>query len=157
MPIVLFSVGSINPIEYVQTAVGAHEKYVVSSQVLHLPITLKHNQLRKNGNSLQVNGKRPQELNHAKARHSRADQMSQECEDETWNRSKFPMQERILGLVICALDRFLKLNGVHDRRRGCNVNHLHKRIVKGIKSGKKIEIASHKDDQEKFMRSDRNS
>jgi hypothetical protein len=51
----------------------------------------------------------------------------------------------------------LKLNGVDDRCRRCDVDDLHERVVKRIICCEKIEIPSNKDYQEEFVRSDRNA
>ena len=50
MLVLLLSVGSVDPIQDVQESVGSHEKDVVASQVLHFPVALDDNQLRKDSN-----------------------------------------------------------------------------------------------------------
>ena len=59
MPVVLFVIGSVNPVKNVQRSVGTHEKDVVSRQVLDFAVALQDHQLRHNGDAFQKNGKSP--------------------------------------------------------------------------------------------------
>ena len=52
--IVLFCVGSVNPVQNVQRSIGTQEKYIVSGQVFHVAVSLQDHQLRQNGDRLTV-------------------------------------------------------------------------------------------------------
>jgi len=58
-----FHVVAIDPVEDVQSSVDAECKQVVTCDCLRLPRLTDHEQLWKNSHWLQVDGKRPQNLN----------------------------------------------------------------------------------------------
>jgi hypothetical protein len=67
------------------------------------------------------------------------------------------MQKGILCLVVRALDRFLETDRVNDGGCAANVEDLHDRVVNRVKTSKKIQIPSHKDQKKEFVRSYRNT
>ncbi len=60
VPVILFCIGTVDPVEDVQSTVGTHEKDVISSQVFDLSVALENNQLRQNRNGFQVNRESPE-------------------------------------------------------------------------------------------------
>jgi hypothetical protein len=54
MLVVHLVVGAEDPVEDVQQAVGAQEKYVVPGQVLYVAVTLEDDQLRNDGQCFEV-------------------------------------------------------------------------------------------------------
>jgi hypothetical protein len=64
-PVVLVEslvVGSVDPVHDIQGAVDAEQKDVVPRQVLHLPVSLKDDELGDDCERLQVDGKGPEQL-----------------------------------------------------------------------------------------------
>eukprot|EP00977_Amphora_coffeiformis_P014146 scaffold3882_cov164-Amphora_coffeaeformis.AAC.14 len=107
--IAMFIMRSVNPIENVKKAIGAHEKDIVARQVFYFPVTLQHNELRQNGNGFQINGECPQEFNDGKSTvpvlGPQSNEMRQESNDRTSERSVYRQQWRrsvSVGFVPCA-------------------------------------------------------
>lgn len=124
MPVVWFRISPVNPVEDIETPISPHEKNVISRQVLHLSVTLQHNQLRQNSNTLQINRKRPQQLNNVKP-HARSNHVSDTRYHATRQHREFPMKERILRLIVRAADGFLVLDHVYDGGSRHDVQHFH--------------------------------
>ena len=59
MLVVLLGMGTIDPVEDVERPVRTHEEDVVPRQVLDFAVPLQNNQLGQDGNSLEVDRKRP--------------------------------------------------------------------------------------------------
>ena len=59
MLVVLLGMGTIDPVEDVERPVCTHEEDVVPRQVLDFAVPLQNNQLGQDGNSLEVDRKRP--------------------------------------------------------------------------------------------------
>jgi hypothetical protein len=92
MLIVGLMVRSPNPIQDVQETVGTHKKNVITSQVLHLTITLQYNQLGQDGNRFQINGKCPAKINDIDFE-SALEEVRDESNHCTGCNRKFPMKE----------------------------------------------------------------
>mmetsp|Transcript_6988 Transcript_6988/g.17537 ORF Transcript_6988/g.17537 Transcript_6988/m.17537 type:complete len:203 (-) Transcript_6988:52-660(-) len=152
MPVVLFRVGAVDPVENVQRPVGTHEKHIVPGQVLHLAVALQDHQLGHDGDALEVDGERPEQFHDVEVRDSRSDQVGQKGQNGTRNGGKLPVQERVLALLVGALDRFLELDRVNDRGRGGNVDELHHRVVQRVKGGEQIQVPGDKHQQIEFVR-----
>jgi hypothetical protein len=150
-------VGSIDPIDNIKSAIRAHEEDIVPGEILDLTIALQHNELWQNGNRLEVDGKGPEQFNKIKLRQSGSNQMHQQGNDSARRHGIFPMQKRVLRLVVGASNRFLVLDGVHNASRGTNVQYLHDGIVNGIKGGEEIQITGNENEQEEFVGANRNS
>ncbi len=155
MLVVWFGMSTVNPVENVQSSISTHEEDVVSRQVLHFTVTLQDNKLGQNGNGFQVNWERPKELHDVKGCEPSTDQMSNDSKEKTRGCSKFPVQERILSLVVRGLDRLLELDGVNDGSSCTDVQHLHDWVVDRVESCEQIQIPRDEYQEEKLMRSDR--
>lgn len=155
--VVRLRIGSIDPVENVQSPVGPHEKDVVSRQVFHLAVSLQDNQLGHDGNALQQNTKGPQKFQHRESGNPRPNEMNEKSQDGTGSRRKLPMQEGILALFVGALDWFLEFDGVNDRRSRCNVDQFHNRVVKRVICREEIQISSHKNRKVEFVGLDGNT
>jgi hypothetical protein len=154
MPVVLFRVGSVDPVEDVQCSIGTQEKDVVSGQIFHITVSLQDHQLRKNGYRLAVNRESPQQFHQTEFADSRPDQVREKGQDRTGDDRKLPMQKGILTFVVCALDGLLEFDRVNDGGRGSNVDDFHDGIVEGIKRCEEIQVSGHKDSQVEFVRFD---
>lgn len=157
MFVMRFKIGSVDPIENVQEPVGTHEEDVIARQVLDFAVPLQDNQLRQNGNTLQVNGKCPQQFNEIKSGYSGTQHMREQSQDGTRSHGKLPIQERILRFVVRRFDGFLEFDGVDDGTCTDNVKDLHERIVQTVKGCKEIQVACQEDNQKEFVRADRNA
>jgi hypothetical protein len=60
--VVGFGLCTVDPVGNVESTVQAKHEDVIAGQVLNLAVTLKHNQLREDGQRLEVDGKCPQNL-----------------------------------------------------------------------------------------------
>jgi hypothetical protein len=60
MPVIMFRVGPVNPVENVQRSVCTHEEDIISSQVFDFAVALQDDQLGHNGNAFQKDRKGPQ-------------------------------------------------------------------------------------------------
>ena len=157
VPVILFCIGTVDPVEDVQSAVGTHEKDVISSQVFDLSVALENNQLRQNRNGFQVNRESPEQFHDTELADARSNQVGKERQDKTRCCSKLPVQEGILTFIISTLNGFLVFYGVNDRSCGADINDFHDRIVKRVIRCEKVQISGHKHNKEKLMRADRDS
>mmetsp|Transcript_18755 Transcript_18755/g.52166 ORF Transcript_18755/g.52166 Transcript_18755/m.52166 type:complete len:222 (-) Transcript_18755:294-959(-) len=130
----LFRVRSVDPIEDVERSVGSHEEDVVSREVLHLLVALQNDELREDGDGLEVDAEHPQQFDGIEALHALGDHVGGEGDDGAWGDGESPMQKGILRLVVGRFDGLLVLDGVDDGRRGADVDDLHDGVVDGVES-----------------------
>jgi len=142
-----------NPVDNVKRAIRPHEKDVISSQILYLAITLKHNQLRKNRHCLEVYAESPQQLLQIQETEEppTADQVGQGRHHSTRSHGKFPMAECILCLVVCWADGLLEADGVDDARCGGDVEDFHYWVVEAVVRRKEIGVAREEDEKEELV------
>lgn len=62
MLVVQFMVGTVDPIQDVESAVDTKQEHIVSGKIFHLAVSLQENQLRNDGQCFQVNGECPKHL-----------------------------------------------------------------------------------------------
>ena len=125
MLVMWFSMSTVNPVQDVKSSISTHKKDVVSRQVFYFTVTLQDDKLGQNGNGFQVNRECPKKLHNVKVIKASSDQVCDDGNDQTRSRSKFPMQEGILRLVIGRLDWLLELDGVNDGGSRADVQDLH--------------------------------
>ena len=133
MPVPFLGVGAINPVDNVQGTVDPQKENKLASQIFHQSVASQDQQLRKNGNRFQINGKGPQKFQQIKFWYATPKEMSDQCNHGTRRHGAFPMREGVLIMVVQALDRFLKANGNNNGCRGRNVEQFQAGVVQGVK------------------------
>ena len=150
-------VGSVDPIQNVERPISSHEDNVIASQVLHLPIPLQHNELWKDSNRLQVNGKGPKQLQEVESANATSNEVGDESNAGAWCHGELPMQKRILRFVVRRANWLTKSDHVSNGRRRRNVQNLHAGVVERVERREQVEVPRYEYHQEQLMRSDRDT
>ena len=118
-------------------------------QILHLLMALQDDELRNDGDGLQVYRECPQQFDYVEAL---VHEHGEYCQAGHWHDPKLNVKERIMAVVVRRLERVLVSNHVHDVARGCDVEDLHDAVVQAVVGREEIEVAAHEHGQEKFLR-----
>ena len=150
-------VGSVDPVQNVERPISSHEENVIASQILHLPIPLQYNELRKDRNGLQVNGKGPKQLQEVESANATSNEVGDESNAGAWCHGELPMQKRILRFVVSRANWLTESDHVNNRSRRCNVQNLHAGVVQRVERREQVEVPRYEYYQEQLMRSDRDT
>mmetsp|Transcript_431 Transcript_431/g.696 ORF Transcript_431/g.696 Transcript_431/m.696 type:complete len:84 (-) Transcript_431:329-580(-) len=82
-------IGSVYPVDYVQSSVDTKEKHIMSSKILYFSVSLKEYQLWDNRQGLQVYREIPTQLVDIKP----DVKICNNCKEKTRESSEFPMQK----------------------------------------------------------------
>ena len=90
---------SVDPVEDVETAVGAESKEIVAGDRLGLPGLADHEELGQDGHALQVDGEGPEDLHHAEL------VVDHECQEDARSQQELHPE----GVVIPVVGRLNKI------------------------------------------------
>ena len=150
-------VGSVDPVQNVERPISPHEENVIASQVLHLPIPLQHNELWKDSNGLQVNGKGPKQLQEVESANATSKEVGDESNAGAWCHGELPMQKGILRFVVRRANWLAESDHINNGRRRRNVQNLHAGVVQRVERREQVEVPRYEHHQEQLMRSDRDT
>jgi len=138
-----FSVVPVDPVEDVETSVGAESEEIVASDGLCLAGLAHHEQLGKDCNGLKVDGEGPEDL------HSGELVVQHQSQQRHRGNQELDPEGVVIAVVGC-----LELN-VHQvdgcGRRG-DEEDLHTGIVQRDEVGEQVKVPGHKNDEEKNLR-----
>lgn len=143
----------------------------MACQVLDFSVSLQENQLWDDRDCLQVDGELPKGLRQESNKSTLIslfqttqivptylhDIKASECQGchqrqhGTWSNSKLPVQKRIVRSVVGAFEWFCSSHHVYNVGGNGDVQNFHDRVIIGVESGEKIEIARDEDQEVQLL------
>ena len=114
-------------------------------QVLDLPETLQHEQLRHDGQRLEDDTKIPQNFQPQQSAEAvvRDLERVEQRDDGARCHGEEPVFERIMRSVVFVLPRRAEVDRINDRRRRCDEGDLHKGVVQAVEVAEQVRVARH--------------
>jgi len=132
-------VEAVDPVQNVESAVGAERKQIMCSNGFSRAGSLKHVQLRHDGDRLEIDAECPQNL------HDRKLVIDQKRNDECRNQQKLN-SERVMISIVCRFE--LEVYQVDSSDRGGQEEQLHHGIVERHEISEEIQVTAAKHDHE---------
>mmetsp|Transcript_10720 Transcript_10720/g.32762 ORF Transcript_10720/g.32762 Transcript_10720/m.32762 type:complete len:323 (-) Transcript_10720:113-1081(-) len=136
---------SVDPVQDVERPVEAEQEHVVSGQVVHILRPLQQHELGQDGHGLQVDGKRPQDLEEGEP------SVDDQGEDGA-RHDQEEVPEGIVVLVIRLLHSPVPLHVPDDHRAGGYVNHLEDGVVERVKVPEEVQVPRDENSEVELLR-----
>ena len=135
-------VEAVDPVENVESAVGAEREEIVAGDGLGLAGLGDHEELGQDGDTLQVDGEGPEDLHHAEL------VVEQHGEERGGAEEEFHAE----GVVIAVIRRLeLEVHEVDGGGGAGDEEHLHDGVVDADEVGDEIQVAGDEHDQEEDL------
>ncbi|GMF15745.1 unnamed protein product [Phytophthora fragariaefolia] len=142
---------AVDPIEHVAAAVGSEQHDVVAGEVLHLSVALQQDELRDDGDGLEVDGEGPEDL------HDLELLVEDERQQRAGQHGELEVQEGVVRLVVRAAEGLLEADDVHDGAREEQEQQLHDGVVHAHEVEEQVHVAGHEHEEEKLLRLERDA
>ena len=139
---------SVDPVEDVETAVGAESKEIMARDGLRLPGLADHEELGQDGDALQVDGEGPEDLHDA--------ELVVENDSQEHGRSQEELHSE--GVVVTVVGGFeLEIHQIDGPSRAADEEKLHDGVVETDEVGQQVQISGHEHHQEQSLAFTRDS